>query len=59
MFYDGFILNPNSQTHSYEASILTDFLRQELIQSGQKISFETVMSQPSKIETLNFSRENN
>lgn len=59
IFKDGFIFNPNSQTHSYEASILTDFLRQELIQSGQKISFETVMSHPSKIETLNFSKENN
>ncbi|ADF51760.1 MAG: toxin [Zunongwangia sp.] len=57
-FKNGLIINPNSQTHSYEASILTDFLRQELIKSGQKLSFETVMSHPSKIETLKFSREN-
>ena len=55
-FKNGLIINPNSQTHSYEASILTDFLRQELIKSGQKLSFETVMSHPSKIETLKFSR---
>ena len=58
-FEDGIIINPNSQTHSYEASILIDFLRQELIKSGQKISFETVMSHSSKIDTLKFSQENN
>src|SRR5690606_38648974 len=59
IFKDNLIINPNSQTHSYEASILADFLRQELIKSGQKLSFETVMSHPSKIETLKFSKENN
>ncbi|AFU69949.1 addiction module toxin protein, zeta toxin-like protein [Psychroflexus torquis ATCC 700755] len=58
-FEDGLILNHNSRTHSYEASILTDFLRQELIKSGQKLSFETVMSHPSKIETLKFSKQKN
>ncbi|MDT0649080.1 toxin [Autumnicola edwardsiae] len=58
-FKDGLILNPTYHTHSYEASILTDFLRQELIKSGQKLSFETVMSHPSKIETLKFAQENN
>lgn len=59
VFKDGLILNPNSQTHSYEASIFTDFLRQELIKNGEKISFETVMSHPSKIETLKFAKEHN
>ncbi len=59
IYKDGIIFNPNSKTHSYEASILTDFFRQELIKSGRKISFETVMSHPSKIETLQFSEENN
>lgn len=59
VFENGKILNPTNQTHSYEASILSDFLRQELIKSGQKLSFETVMSHPSKIETLKFSKENN
>jgi len=49
---NGIISNPNNATHSYEASILTDFLRTELIQAGQKITFETVMSHSSKIETL-------
>lgn len=58
-FKNGVILNPNSQTHSYQASILADFFRQELIKSAQNISFETVMSHPSKVETLNFSKEYN
>jgi predicted ABC-type ATPase len=57
IFDEKLILNPNSTTHSYEASILTDFLRSELIKSGQKLSFETVMSHPSKIDTLKFSAE--
>ncbi len=54
---DGIISNPNNTTHSYEASILTDFLRNELIQAGKKITFETVMSHPSKIETLKKAQE--
>ena len=58
VYEDELILNPNSHTHSYEASILADFLRQELIKSGRKLSFETVMSHPSKIETLRFSEKN-
>jgi predicted ABC-type ATPase len=59
IFHDNLIQNPSSKTHSYEASILTDFLRNELIKAGSKISFETVMSHPSKIDTLKFSVENN
>lgn len=46
------IVNPGSTTHSYEASILTDFIRTELIENGEKLTFETVMSHHSKIETL-------
>ena len=63
---DGFIIdlkwennlikNANRQTHSYEASILTDFLRTELIDKGQRLTFETVMSHPSKIETLKIAK---
>ena len=56
---NGCIKNPNKKTHSYEAAILTDFFRQELISNGIKLSFETVMSHPSKIETLLLSKNNN
>lgn len=46
------IVNPNGETHSYEASILTDFIRSQLIERGDKITFETVMSHHSKVEIL-------
>jgi len=46
------ISTPGGNTHSYEASILADFIRTELLKEGRKITFETVMSHPSKIETL-------
>lgn len=57
VYNNGALHQQKSTTHSYEASIITDFLRQELIKAGQKISFETVMSHPSKIETLKLSKE--
>ncbi|AXG69693.1 hypothetical protein KORDIASMS9_01920 [Kordia sp. SMS9] len=41
-FKNGEILNPNKKTHSYEASILADFIRNELIEGGEKLTFETV-----------------
>lgn len=56
-FENGKILNPNLKTHSYEASILADFIRNELIKDGKKLTFETVMSHSSKLETLKKSKE--
>ncbi|WP_430410129.1 zeta toxin family protein [Kordia sp.] len=55
-FQNGKILNPNLKTHSYEASILADFIRNELIENGKKLTFETVMSHSSKLETLRNSK---
>ncbi len=46
------IVNPNKESHSYEAAFLADVLRKELMESGKKITFETVMSHPSKIKFL-------
>ena len=40
------------EMNSYKASILVDFIRTILIETGQKITFETVMSHNSKIEVL-------
>lgn len=51
-FEEDRIVNPNRKTHSYEASILTDFVRSQLIARGEKITFETVMSHRSKVEIL-------
>lgn len=54
---NGIVHNPNTYTHSYEASILVDFIRTRLIDIGEKLTFETVMSHNSKIEILRRSKE--
>lgn len=46
------ILNPNKSTNSYEASVLVDFIRTELLNQGRKFTFETVMSHKSKVDFL-------
>lgn len=48
---------PGGRTHSYEASILTDFIRTQLITEEKKLTFETVMSHSSRIETLKRAKE--
>lgn len=40
------------KVHSYEAALLTAFIRSKLIERKQSFSFETVMSHPSKCEIL-------
>lgn len=52
------IVNKPKNTHSYEAALLTSFLRKKLIESGQSFSFETVMSHPSKLNELKEAIEN-
>jgi predicted ABC-type ATPase len=44
---------------SYIASVLSDFLRHRLIDSGISLSFETVMSSEDKIAFLHHARERN
>jgi predicted ABC-type ATPase len=51
------IINPNNETNSYEAAVITDFMRHLLIEKGVKLTFETVMAHKSKIETLKKSQE--
>jgi predicted ABC-type ATPase len=53
----GEIRNTGTDINSYGASILADFIRDELIGLERKVSFETVMSHPSKIEILKKSKE--
>lgn len=38
--------------NAYSSAILTDFLRQKLIQTGRSFTFETVMSSADKVQTL-------
>ena len=46
------VINPNKETHSYEAALLADIIREELLQAGKKFTFETVMSHASKVDFL-------
>lgn len=48
------IIKNIGEMNSYKASIIVDFIRTMLIQSGQKLTFETVMSHYSKIEVLKY-----
>jgi len=50
--------NPNQKTHSYEASLLSDIIRNLLLKNGSKFSFETVMSHESKVDFLKSSTAN-
>lgn len=42
---------------SYLAAVLTDWLRQQYLTSGQTLSFETVMSHPEKVSILRRAQE--
>ncbi|MCU0432370.1 MAG: zeta toxin family protein [Bacteroidia bacterium] len=41
-----------TETDAYEASMIAEFIREKLLQQGESIAFETVMSHPSKIEWM-------
>ena len=43
--------------NSYVAAILTDWLRNALIQTGQSFTFETVMSSPDKLDVFRRAQE--
>lgn len=46
------IIDKSRKTHSYEASLITAFLRKHLLEKGVSYSFESVMSHPSKLEEI-------
>ena len=54
---NNYIASTSSIKHSYEAALIADFIRSELINTGKKLTFETVMSNYSKIKTLESSYE--
>jgi predicted ABC-type ATPase len=43
--------------NSYLASVIADFLRNQLVHAGKSFSFETVMSSPDKIDLLRNARQ--
>ena len=46
------IVDKSRSTHSYEASLITSFIRHHLTQKGSSYSFESVMSHPSKLDEI-------
>lgn len=56
-FHEGIISKKVKSGNSYEAAFIADFLRQQLIEKGSKLTFETVMSHSSKLDTFDFARQ--
>lgn len=54
---ENFLVDQSKQTHSYEASFLTSFIRHHLRLKGSSYSFESVMSHPSKLNELRAAKE--
>lgn len=49
---ENLIVDESKDTHSYEASLITSFIRHHLLEKGTSYSFETVMSHPSKLTEI-------
>lgn len=53
-FKNNILVHSNKASFSYEAAMIAEFLRLQLIQLKKSFSFETVMSHPSKIELFDY-----
>lgn len=51
-FNDNKLIFHEVDVNAYFASVVSDFLRTKLIETGKSFTFETVMSSPDKIEVL-------
>jgi predicted ABC-type ATPase len=49
---ENIIVDVKKQTHSYEGSLISSFLRHHFQEKGVDYSFETVMSHPSKVQEI-------
>lgn len=49
---DNVIIDKSKDTHGYEASLITSFIRKHLLEKGISYSFETVMSHVSKLDEI-------
>jgi len=52
------IVDKSKDTHSYEASLITSFLRHHITRKGISYSFESVMSHHSKLEEIQVACKN-
>ncbi len=55
---DDHVIRAEGEINSYQAALLADFFRHQLILQGTKFTFETVMSDPSKVELMKTLRQN-
>ncbi|WP_241477192.1 zeta toxin family protein [Chryseobacterium koreense] len=49
---ENIIVDKSRYTHSYEAALITSFIREHLLKNEISFSFETVMSHPSKLDEI-------
>ncbi|MBV6880444.1 zeta toxin family protein [Epilithonimonas ginsengisoli] len=49
---ENIIVDKSHDTHSYEAALITSFIREHLMKSDISFSFETVMSHTSKLDEI-------
>jgi predicted ABC-type ATPase len=54
---DNIIISKSYKTNSYEAALITSFIRNALINSNQTFSYETVMTHFSKLEEISYAKE--
>jgi predicted ABC-type ATPase len=54
--FDGCLHLPTGFANSYVASVLADYVRQQLLQSKTSFTMETVMSHPGKVELLKYAQ---
>lgn len=49
---ENIIVDKSRDAHSYEAALITSFIRENLLKKGISYTFETVMSHPSKLDEI-------
>ena len=54
---ENIVVDKSGDSHSYEASLVASFIRENLRKSEQNFSFETVMSHVSKLEEIKAAKE--
>lgn len=54
---ENIIVDQSKQTHSYEAALVTSFIRHHLLINSINFSFESVMSHPSKLEEIKVAKK--
>ena len=52
LVHNGIVIRPPLEPDSYIAALIIDFIRRELINTGQSFTFETVMSSADKIDIM-------